>query len=138
MVRLSLWLVVLTFDERRSERILVKSRARSDLDGVAMRTGKRVLSRVTESMTSLLRSRHRLPTILSRSSYSSTAWCCRRICCRSLANPPVRSGYRSATCETNSIRSLRSDSPVPWVEGFCRNRSRRVSYCCHWLLKSSR
>jgi len=73
MLRLSLWLVVFALDERRSERIFWESNARKDLLPVVMRSGKRVLKRVVESIRSLFRSSTRLPTTFSLSSGSSVA-----------------------------------------------------------------
>lgn len=42
MVRLSLWFVVFEFEERRSDRIFWKRRARRDLLDVEVRMGKKV------------------------------------------------------------------------------------------------
>lgn len=44
MVRLSLWLVALEFEVRRSEMILVNKRVRRALLGVSTSRGKRALS----------------------------------------------------------------------------------------------
>jgi hypothetical protein len=46
MLRFSLWLVVLAFEERRSDMILVKRKARRVLLFVAMRSGKSVFRRL--------------------------------------------------------------------------------------------
>lgn len=91
-VRLSLWFFVRLLALRRSDTSRQKSSVRSVLLGVCARIGNSVCASVAESITSLRRSRPRLPTILSRSSACSTAWCCVRIAARSPGNRLSASG----------------------------------------------
>ena len=103
--------MVLELDVRRSDKIFWKRKVLNDLLGVVVRIGKRTckslfvftvsqfaqLERLIdtdaeESITSLRRSRTRLPTIFSRSSDSNSLWCNVRICLSSSGKFKVISG----------------------------------------------
>ena len=77
-------------------------------------------------MISFLRSNTKLPTIFSRSSLSSEAWCSVRIVLRSSGNSTVSSGKQSATCATKSMRSRNETTPV---EVGVLGEARKISRC---------